>query len=171
MVSFENRYLGTVRENITPEDDPDGHFWVDLYKTIPGAALDVLDSIKFQVISTPKKMPDGTVENVLETRSDLPKYRKELLVAAISDWNLTNRFEKRFPLAPEEARRVSIQSLPPDVYLQLIAVAERLVNESRRPTDAESRASFLRGGQGSGALGEDEASDDREDVASEGVVS
>jgi hypothetical protein len=142
MASFANRFSGTVRENITDPNDPQGYFWVDLKKTIPGAALDRLDATRYQAVSVPHTKPDGSIENVLETRIDLPAYRRELLVASIADWNLTDEFERPYPLKPEAQLRESVEQLPPAVYLQLLKVAQDLVNKSRAPLNVDDQSSF-----------------------------
>lgn len=153
MASFASRFSGTVRENITDPSDPEGYFWVDLKKTIPGATLDRLDAVRYQAVSVPHEKSDGTVESVLETRIDLPAYRRELLVASIADWNLTDEFEHRYPLTPEAKLRDSVEQLPPAVYLQLLRVAQDLVMQSRAPITAEEQASFPEGSDGGSAVG------------------
>src|SRR6185312_14664398 len=48
-MGFLSLYGGTVRIDITEPADPDGHWWVDIKKTLSGAELDIAEGKKLQM--------------------------------------------------------------------------------------------------------------------------
>lgn len=167
-MGFLSLYGGTVRVDITEPSDPDGHWWVDIKKTLSGAELDIAEGKKLQMtaIATDDAkaakaakerahrqmlgLPVEPEEDVTpgaqtHVRVDTAAYRLELLALAIVDWNLTDEMDQKLPLAPLDAKRRSIKRLPPHVYDMLVARVEDNADTSKETSEAE-RADFRSSG-------------------------
>lgn len=167
-MGFLSLYGGTVRIDITDIADPDGHWWVDIKKTLSGAELDIAEGKKLQMtavatddakalkmakeraqrqmlglpVEPEEEQASGTRTQV---RMDTAAYRLELLALAIVDWNLTDEMDQKLPLAPMDAKRRSIKRLPPHVYDMLVARVERGAEESKVSSE-EDRSDFREAG-------------------------
>lgn len=150
-MGFLSQYSGTVRINITEPEDPGGHWWVDVKKTLSGAELDIAEGKKLQVtqnMGDPNSgraarerarkqllgMPvedDTPDDSAVNMNIDLAAYRLELLTLAIVEWNLTDERDQRLPLVPFDAKRRSIKRLPPEVYELLVARVEQSAATSK----------------------------------------
>jgi hypothetical protein len=161
-MGFLSLYGGTVRIDITEPSDPDGHWWVDIKKTLSGAELDIAEGKKLQMVAVatddaaavkaakerarrqmlglPVEPEDEKIDGVrTQVRMDTAAYRLELLTLAIVDWNLTDEMDQKLPLSPMDARRRSIKRLPPHVYDMLVARIERDADASK---EADDQADF-----------------------------
>jgi len=164
-MGFLSLYGGTVRIDITEPADPDGHWWVDIKKTLSGAELDIAEGKKLQMtamanddasavraakerakrqmlglpVEPEEEQTSGTRTQV---RMDTAAYRLELLALAIVDWNLTDEMDQKLPLAPLDAKRRSIKRLPPGVYDMLVTRVEKNADDSKGSDDkADFRSS------------------------------
>lgn len=167
-MGFLSLYGGTVRIDITDPFDPEGHWWVDIKKTLSGAELDIAEGKKLQMTAVatddakalkaakeraqrqmlglpvePEEERDSGTRT--QVRMDTAAYRLELLTLAIVDWNLTDEMDMKLALAPLDAKRRSIKRLPPHVYDMLVARAERGAQDSKSSTE-DGRADFREAG-------------------------
>jgi hypothetical protein len=166
-MGFLSLYSGTVRLDVTDPSDPNGHWWVDVKKTLSGAELDIAEGKKLQMtavanddtkaakmarerarlemmgVEVQEESEPGTKTNV---RIDTAAYRLELLTLAITNWNLTDEHDRLLPLAPLDAKRRSIKLLPPGVYDMIVARVEDNAEASKASASKDEREAFRESG-------------------------
>lgn len=67
-----------------------------------------------------------TIGQTTETRGvvDTVGYQNELVFRALVAWNLTDEAGVALPLAPDEARRASIEALPEEVFDRIVGTVQ-----------------------------------------------
>jgi len=73
---------------------------------------------------------------------DQAAYRLELLMLAVTDWNLTDEHDQVLPLSPASAKRRSLTRLPSGPYNVLVETVEGQIAEQGQERDAEAEADF-----------------------------
>lgn len=96
-------------------------YWADVTEIAAGAYSKVQQHMTHTSIATDQ--PD--------VQLDLPAFRIELVVACLSDWNLTDENDGPLPLQPERLRRTSVSRLPPWAFEKIRKAADELNGERR----------------------------------------
>lgn len=101
-MGFLSAYTGTIRVKVGP---PDQDYWVDLKKYITQGGQEEAEKALLRM----KIVGNDTVPN-----PDVARWRKLLVTAALSDWNLTDDKGQVLPL-----NAASVNRLPIPVFNQL----------------------------------------------------
>lgn len=131
-------FLSEYDETTTLKFGADEQWWVKVRKYLPRGAFKAAQA----VLVSPVMRYVG--ENDAETKGDVDTvgYQNELVYAAIEDWNLTDRDGVVLPLAPEAAKRESIDLLPEDVFEKIVGVIEAATPRRRKegePDDGKDK--------------------------------
>lgn len=81
---------------------------------------------------------------------NVPEYQRELVVAAIVDWNLTDQNDQLLPLEPVAARRAAVKRLPEVVVTKLY----KAVQKNDADPEPQAAATFPAGSDGGGEGGD-----------------
>lgn len=106
-----------------------------------------------------------------ETHGDVDHvgYQNELVVRGVVDWNLTDENGVLLPLAPEAARRQSVDALPEEVFEKIVAVLQP-ARPAKKEDEAAAERRFPDVDQQGAAGQEAGAADPGERAAGEAVL-
>ena len=128
-MGFLSHYSDTERIDVTPVGVEDGPYYVVIKKYLTGdefeAAKRALSSVKIE-------------DSNLTPEPDIAAYQRELIVASVIDWNLTDENDQPLPLTPLPAKRTSVGKLPETVLSSLLIK----INETNEPRTAAEKLSF-----------------------------
>lgn len=168
----------SVRVDLTPADHPHGHYWA-MVKALPGAQKDKVEAKRMRISATASPAKAAQAAQLAKVRAakaraglvdetptdesdqgvttsiaiDQAAYRMELLLHAITEWNLTDEHDKPLPLVPEDAKRRSLEKLPARVYDRLVDEAEKLIGDDVATRSPDEEAAFRGGAETGGELG------------------
>jgi hypothetical protein len=115
MPGFLSIYAGTERIYVTDTDE----WWVDVKQVL----------LHNEMAIAQRQYTEG--------ERDLAGYQREMVVHAITGWNLTDENEQPLPLHPLDVRRQVVAQLPQPVFLRLYERVSDL-NSPRKPEDQRS---------------------------------
>jgi len=95
-MGFLSAYTGTTRVQV---GDPEGKYWVDIKKYLTQGAQEKAEACLLKTKS---------VSGELVSEPDIAKYRKELVLAAIDDWNLDDENGHIWPINAQSVARLPI---------------------------------------------------------------
>ena len=139
-MGFLSHYSDVERIDVTPPGSAEGPFYVSIKKYLTG---DEFEAAK-RALSTVKVADSG-----ITPEPDIAAYQRELIVASVLDWNLTDENDQVLPLAPLADKRISVGKLPETVLAQLLLK----INESNEPRTTEDKVNFPDATQGSAGDG------------------
>jgi hypothetical protein len=168
----------STRVDLTPADHPKGHYWATV-QALPGAQKDRVEAKRMRISATASPGKAAQAAQLAKVRAakarmglveeepadetdagvttsiavDQAAYRMELLTHAVVEWNLTDERGAALPLAPEAAKRASLERLPARFYDQLVDAAEALINDDAAERSPEAEAEFRGGAETSSPLG------------------
>jgi len=138
----------TIRFNDRFQVDEAGKWWVRVQTSLERKAFRRAQAKLMTPVMVAKGKDVSTTANVSSA-----EYVDELVFAAVLDWNFTDREDKPLPLAPDAAKRESIDALPEEV-VEAIHKAVRDgtpgadTSEDGLKGDEAERERFPEGGQG-----------------------
>lgn len=146
---LDSRYDGVKKVELG------GGWWVEIKK-----CLSVAESEKAEAALVAVEMEDQGEgkPSKAKVKPDMVVNTREMVVASIVDWNLTDERDELLGLHPEAVLRQSVAKMPQDDY-DKIAAAVREANAER---SREDEARFPSDGSGSAEDGGDGEPDDRE---------
>lgn len=137
-MGFLSKYDGTEQIPIDEE------YWVVIKKHLSSGEYDAAKAALTRV------QVDDTTESGLRPDPDVPNYQREVVIAAIVSWNLTDENDGALPLDTIAHKRASVKRLPDLVVTKIYS----RINELDKPPTSEEKARFLGTDLGSGEVGE-----------------
>lgn len=119
-MSFLSAYTGTTKVKVGPDGTD---YWVELRKYLTQGGQEAAEKALTKMV---------TVDGAPEARPDVASYRKLMVFAAISDWNLDGDDGKILPISVQ-----SVAKLPVPVFNQLWEQVQANNSAAERTTDEQ----------------------------------
>lgn len=170
-MGFLSRYAGTERVDVTDLGPDDGtEYWVEIRSSLSGDEWDRANALHVKAAANlttnsakaarqaaakrraaqaqGRAVEDGDDDLTTMLSFDTVAYKRALLEAAITSWNLTDQNGRQLPLKDKEGRRASIAVLPGEVRDRLFEKIEAGQPTKRsKEADADFRDDLPVGGE------------------------
>ncbi len=142
-------FLSEYDDTTTLTFGKDGQWWVKVRKFIERRGFKRAQA----ALLSPVMAIRGKGDQETKGKVDSAAYQDELVFAAVLDWNLTDRDGNVLPLAPDDAKRASIDLLPEEVFEAIVTVVEKATPSTPKEEDEAAEADFQAPVEGSALAG------------------